>query len=494
MPKSTTKSSKKSKFLKKLLFALTSVLLIAIPAYPKFPLFFLEGERVAIRLDDILIALSFLVFLCLDYQDRFRTLRSPFARLVYFFFFALGLSTLNSFLIGHDTPDFLIALLHFLRRLEYFTIFLIIKKSLDLGKPKSELVWATLFSLFLVSLYGLGQKFLAWPVISTMNEEFSKGLLLQMSVWTRINSTFAGHYDLAVYLSLILSFLPAFIINQKKKILKIPLLLIWLLSFYILILTASRVSFIAAFLGTALSLFLSQRYFWIFPLILVNVIGVLLSPDLNQRLLATYNLDLQKTMPQIENFISQKLAFLKPQTLSPTPAPLAQVPTPAPDSETPAPVFTPTPVRRSATSSADIIWPKEDIAATAQRSGDIRFKVEWPRALNALKKNPLLGTGPSSITLATDNDYLRTLGESGILGFFSWILPFLYLTKRSLPFLFKKKKTASDHLVVGLFAVLIVMFLNATLIDVFEASKIAYFFWALVALFAYTLEKKDAQT
>ncbi len=55
--------------------------------------------------------------------------------------------------------------------------------------------------LFLATLgvivYGLGQKFFGWPVVSTMNEEFSKGMLLTLSEWARINSTFAGHYDLA---------------------------------------------------------------------------------------------------------------------------------------------------------------------------------------------------------------------------------------------------------------------------------------------------------
>src|SRR5205814_2283829 len=49
--------------------------------------------------------------------------------------------------------------------------------------------------------------------------------------------------------------------------------------------------------------------------------------------------------------------------------------------------------------------------AVEDRSTSIRLNVEWPRAVRALTKNPLLGTGYSSITLATDNDYLRALGE-----------------------------------------------------------------------------------
>ena len=60
-----------------------------------------------------------------------------------------------------------------------------------------------------------------------------------------------------------------------------------------------------------------------------------------------------------------------------------------------------------------------------ERSGGIRFDYEWPRALNHFKKSPLLGTGFSSLGLATDNDYLRALGETGLLGLLSFLLIFL---------------------------------------------------------------------
>ena len=61
------------------------------------------------------------------------------------------------------------------------------------------------------------------------------------------------------------------------------------------------------------------------------------------------------------------------------------------------------------------------------RSTNIRLNVEWPRAIRAFSKNPLLGTGYSSISLATDNDYLRALGEVGFLGFISFSLIFVKL-------------------------------------------------------------------
>jgi len=101
------------------------------------------------------------------------------------------------------------------------------------------------------------------------------------------------------------------------------------------------------------------------------------------------------------------------------------------------------------------------------RSTSIRLNVEWPRAVRALAKNPLLGTGYSSITLATDNDFLRALGETGLLGLLSFLLIFLRL---ELAFF------------SGVFASLPGLFVNAFFIDIFEASKFAIIFWLFMGI------------
>src|SRR3990167_10675400 len=54
------------------------------------------------------------------------------------------------------------------------------------------------------------------------------------------------------------------------------------------------------------------------------------------------------------------------------------------------------------------------VPVAEDRSFNIRLKAEWPRAIRAFLKNPVLGTGYSSVGLAVDNDYLRSLAESGI--------------------------------------------------------------------------------
>ena len=119
------------------------------------------------------------------------------------------------------------------------------------------------------------------------------------------------------------------------------------------------------------------------------------------------------------------------------------------------------------------------------RSSSIRLNVEWPRAVRSLTKNPLLGTGYSSITLATDNDYLRALGETGILGFAAFSLIFLRIGSLFLPnvkSVLAKMSEIERPFVAGLLGGSVGVLINAVFIDVFEASKFAIIFWLLIGV------------
>ena len=78
-----------------------------------------------------------------------------------------------------------------------------------------------LLSTALVTFYGYGQKYLSFPIVSTMNSEFSKGQLIQMNIWTRVSSTFAGHYDLAAFLSVALIIILGVALINKNIFIKI---------------------------------------------------------------------------------------------------------------------------------------------------------------------------------------------------------------------------------------------------------------------------------
>jgi len=123
------------------------------------------------------------------------------------------------------------------------------------------------------------------------------------------------------------------------------------------------------------------------------------------------------------------------------------------------------------------------------RSTSIRLNVEWPRALRAFKKNPLLGTGYSSITLATDNDFLRLLGEIGILGFLSFILIFssiFNLARKMISKLFKLNGVEKAF-VVSFVGGLIGILLNAIFIDIFIIIGSLAWFFILYYLIRLTL-------
>ena len=100
-----------------------------------------------------------------------------------------------------------------------------------------------------IIMYGFGQQWLSFPVISTTNREFSKGLILFLTPGARINSTFAGHYDLGIYMSLFLTVAIALLFYLKKIWHKLLISGISFLGFIVLALTAARVSFASMVVG-----------------------------------------------------------------------------------------------------------------------------------------------------------------------------------------------------------------------------------------------------
>lgn len=455
---------------------LLAVLIIFIPLYPKFPLANVTGTYVAIRLEDILIAITMIIWLGYQIKHKFPILKEPITKLLLAYYLAITVSFLNAYLI-FQTESTSILLLHLVRRLEYTSLLFLTISAIKNYKDITFYYLFLVITTIAVVLYGYGQKYLQFPVISTMNSEFSKGQLLQMDVWTRISSTFAGHYDLAVYLSVVLIIIGAVVILQKNNLLKIlALIFLWYPSYLILTFTASRISIFAFFGAAFISLILIKKYLWLVPLTLVVGISITISGDLNQRLLAT--------LPALKN----QLAFLQQSsTTNPilTPIPTIIINNPGKNGVKTTPLATPTPIVRHGQPET---WITPDSDAGVARSGEIRFNAEWPRAKTAFNRNILVGSGLGSITLATDNDYLRALGESGLLGFITFFAIFLYFFLKTLPIIFKPKRTYQELIILILFGGLLSMLANAMFIDVFEASKTAYLFWIMMGIYYKILQ------
>ncbi len=503
--------------LKNLNFYWALFLLVFIPLYPKFPLFNVPGTYVAIRLEDLFLLLTLIISLF----SLPKLLNLPQLKTHLFFplalFFLIGfVSSLKAIFIYQITP-FHLVILHYLRRLEYIIpLFFFLTLKINPKRLKALFTTITVTTL-LVNIYAYGQKAWQWPVISTMNEEFSKGLLLKLTWLARVNSTFAGHYDLAIFLVLILNLsLGFYYYFIRKKPLQFGFWLFWLFTFYILVLTASRISIATFFLTTPLFLVIIRRFKTAFLITFITLLISLQSQNLNQRFFALLPTPIQNQINQLNHQLTLdkakldtlKLAFFTTSNPTPTPTP-PPTPTPTPKPITPTPLLKPaqtpknklpqttllTPTTTPATPSTKLATPSsqkpfptpEPITAAAARSSQIRFQVEWPRAFRAFTKNPLIGTGYASLGLATDNDYLRLLGEVGILGFISFIyllLNLLYLaTLKKYPYL-----TLSFIMAITSFL------MAATFIDAFESSKIAYYFWGLFGLFINLSLNKKAST
>jgi len=240
--------------------SIIAILIVFIPLYPKFPLFNVPNTYVAVRLDDIIVALAVLTWFIYQVTNGFSFLKLKITKLFFLYFLAIFVSFVHAYLIYQTEPTNIL-LLHLFRRFEYMSLFFI---TLDAVKSISDFKFIYYFFLIatgLVTFYGYGQKYLHFPVVSTMNSEFSKGQLLQMNIWTRISSTFAGHYDLAAFLSVALIIILAIFLLSQNKFTKIVSLLVWLPSYYILTLTASRVSIFAFLGGVCLTLIFIKKYF-----------------------------------------------------------------------------------------------------------------------------------------------------------------------------------------------------------------------------------------
>lgn len=430
-------------------------LFVFIPLYPKFPLINIPGTYVAVRLEDFIVAVVFLWWLISKIGFIGSSLKQPLYQAFLLFWMVGALSVFSGILVTH-TISWHLGILHFLRRVEVMILFFVALDSIQNLNQIKNLLKISLLTTLIIIIYGFGQQWFSFPVISTMNKEFSKGLILFLTPGARVNSTFAGHYDLAVYLSLFLIFAATFLFYVRKLRERLLILFSSLLGFILLSLTAARVSFLSTILGVAAILwFIGQRKL-IFLLIFLSLGAFVISPDLRHRTVATITV----------NLLGGGGAKYSPP----------------PQKKNPTKHFS---IENAATSSATFsgvpvdVAPGEPLNSTELgvfRSFEIRLNVEWPRAVRAFFKNPFLGSGYSSITIATDNDYLRSLGETGILGFLSFALIW-WIILRTIWKNLTVNKNFGFYFLTASFVGILAMFVNSTFIDALESSKISMLLW-----------------
>ena len=462
-----------------------------IPLYPKFPLKFIDYTYISIRLDDIYVALITAVFFIQLLRKKVQ-LNTKFLTLILLFWAATFLSFLWGAFVQKTVIYKHLGLLHALRRVEYSLIFFIITSTIKNKKDFLLYLYSSVTTFLLVGIYAIGQKFMGWPAVQTMNPEFAKGHLLFLTPEARVSSTFSGHYDLAAYLVFFLPIILSFAFWKKN----ILYYLFFLIGIVTLTLTASRSSSLAYLLSTIPFLLFIRKFK---VAIVVLIISVALS-FMTNTLAARWAQALRVKQIYVNEQTGQVVIPQKISTKE-LPAGSLYVELDKPIEETNAQTekllqdkiiedlkdeakksgktLTSTEAAEiAATISADL---KPVSTVVSDISFATRIQVEWPRAIKAFIKNPILGSGPSSITEATDGDYFRWLGELGLLGtsiFLFILFSFVKYIKNST----KNFEIQERYVYVAFIFGLVGLLINATYIDVFEASKVAYTFWAVAGI------------
>lgn len=518
------------------LLIIASFLLAFIPLYPKIPLFeAIPGYIVRVRVEDILVLLAFLYYLVQIFRKKvdFKNRITPW---IFAYLTVSSLSILSAMFLIRTIPLELIhigkSVLHLFRYTEYFTLFFIMFSSIKKVKDVKLVFYTLAFTVLAITIYGYGQRYWYWPVFSTMNREFSKGMVLYLTEHARVQSTFGGHYDLAAYLVIVLPIFYLLAINIKNKWQRFALWFVHLLGLWLLVMSASRTSF-AAYIGGVLAgllFFAANQKKWYQKIIyflkksftyllIVAVMMYSFGDDMRERfeqILRAY----PEVFTVYEN--TQKMAIKQTSNISDYFKKLREGKKPengiAFDNTTVDNILTPTDTQPVSTRPIDVYVDIPDQVATESSQGvityieqprtwsdnalkyglslAIRLDELWPNAIKGFMRNPLLGSGFATLNKkeflqfteaeSTDNNFLRTLGETGALGFISFYGSITVL----LVILYKNQKTSKDQQLkianLAFIAASIGLLLNASYIDVFASSKVAFTYWALAgAILAY---------
>ena len=440
---------------------LLGAVLIIVPLFPKFPLLAIPGTYVAIRFEDLILFLLGVTTL-IKILSNTKVFFKDEITVAFLLFFGVNLVSLISGVFLTQTVSLHIGLLNYFRRVEYIIPFFAILTLFNKEQIKANLGYYVKILLLVTSvafIYGLGQRYFAFPIIITQNDQYAKGVALRWTEGAHISSTFAGHYDMAAFMVLVLPIFISLFFILKEKMSKLWLVLPIVGGLWLLVNSLSRISQVSYLVAVSLPLLISKKFKALVAVLVVSIVLIGASSSLNARFARVIEVFYQKikteTPISLNINISVKAEETTPQLLKTTQA---------------VPVVTPVPVF-------------ED------RSTSIRLKVEWPRAIRAFKINPLLGTGYSSISMATDNDYLRMLGETGLLGFMAFFLIFARIGKLFIKALGKLKDMTELErgYVVGIIGGTVGIFISSFFIDLFEASKLAILLWFMLGYAVYLI-------
>ncbi|MGE5041974.1 MAG: hypothetical protein ACM3IJ_03645, partial [Candidatus Levyibacteriota bacterium] len=382
--------------------------------------------------------------------------------------------------------------------------------------------WFLVAAGVITFLYGMGQRYyinvwsafpaffekysFCFPSFQTTNEEFAKGIPLCLPIDGRITALFGGHYDLSAYLVMVIPLLFSVAFAIKSWIKRVFLALLGTGLVYVLILTSSRISFVAYLIAVIFALCFIKRKWFIIPVLIVSLFLLFTSSaSVLQRFAQTLRFtnivvnssgqvvgEALNTLPQeLKNKISKEPVIVEaPPPTQALPTGSSYITLPGAGESTSSALLKKSPKLslqdkgRYKFGAVEISNEQGNFLIKRALVYDIsfttRFQGEWPVSWGAFMRDPLFGSGYAMITLASDNSFLRALGETGALGFLSFfsffMVWYIYVKKNKGPLSFEKS------FALGLSAGVIGLAINAVLIDVFEASKVAESMWLLLGV------------
>lgn len=471
------------------------IFIIAISLLPKIPLKNIEYTYIKFRYDDLIPGIMGAIFLIQWFRKKI-VLNTKFIVIFCLYWLAVFLSFYLGAFVKNTIPIEGIGYLHSIRRIEYMFIFFVASSAIVSQKRFRQYMSVYFITLGLVSLYGIGQKFLSFPSIQSMNPAYSDGRILYLNQYDRINSTFGGHFDLAGYLTFSIPLIFGFYFAYKQR----RYLFLYVVTFIALLYTAMRSAFGAYIVTMPTYLLMNKKFKMLAFFLIASAVLTLLTGQMIKRFQETLaiktvyvNSQTKQTSvaqgngpqnlphggPAINIPIVDRNAA-KPVAADPAELQRIALEQAQQELKSQGRVLNTQEINKRATEISKFLKPQQSLLCDISCS--VRLEVEWPRAIGAFLYDPIFGTGPSSITEATDNDIFRAFGEVGLVGsfFFFYILfsicRFVLKARKFVP---KDERLIYSSFVFGVIALL----LNAFYVDVFEASKVAYNFWLVAGLF-----------
>ena len=414
-------------------------LLICIAILPKINIIKISGNSTGIRIEDIIISIYLILEMISVIKKRKIKLESKDLITIskYFFIYIMiaSISTMYGLIRGWVQP--IISMLYLMRKIEYFCLIFVgynyMKQIKDITKLKSKINFVVLFHFAFSILQLLG-------LVGSFNGGVEKETLTQ----GRVSSTFNGAYEFSAFLLLLLPiYLNEILNNKDDKKINYLMIIIILLDIYI---SQSRSSLIIALLIFIL-MFVKikkismEKFFIRFTVAILGIIIIFVAVN-NQKIdLSRFDKINVSSIINIFEITWKSRSFedyLKNNNWY-----------------------------GYSTYSLTTI---ENLGMDA--SMYVRIS-HWVQMIDGLCMSPILGLGVSISGTAADGNYIRILCESGILGIIAW---FTLMWK-----IYKSLNTKQDMSRITRYAFISIA-IGATLIDIFEASKVMMIFWFMLGV------------